>query len=166
MAHARGDLFEKAACLLTPVDSTPPAALDRLRAFWAALGSRVLEMTPAAHDHTVARISHLPHVMAGLTTLAALKNDPGVLACAAGGFRDTTRVAAGDPAMWAGILRDNRAEVRSALEDAAAYLREFLDILDTADEDALHGLLTRAKNLRDLLPSTTVTSGGLKRGGF
>jgi prephenate dehydrogenase len=152
MEHASARLFENAACLLTPVDSTPPAHLERLRGFWAALGCRVMEMTPAAHDHCVARVSHLPHAMAVLTTLAALQADPAVLACSAGGFRDTTRVAAGDPAMWAGILTGNRAEVRAALQDAAASLHHLLEILDSTDEEALRRFLAQAKTLRDLLP--------------
>lgn len=151
MAHARADLFEKAACLLTPVDLTPPGILERLRGFWTALGCRVMEMTPEVHDRSVARISHLPHAMAVLTTLAALRDDPGVLACSAGGFRDTTRVAAGDPSMWAGIFLDNRAEVRAALHDAAGCLRELLEILDSVDDEALRRFLTQAKTLRDLL---------------
>lgn len=150
--HATSHLFEKAACLLTPVETTPPPHLERLRAFWTALGSRVMEMTPADHDRSVARVSHLPHAMAVLTTLAALQADPAVLACSAGGFRDTTRVAAGDPAMWAGILTGNRTEVRAALEDAAASLRVLLEILDGVDEEPLRRFLGQAKTLRDLLP--------------
>lgn len=152
MAAARADLFEKAACLLTPEENTPATALGRLRAFWTALGCRVLEMSPAEHDRAVARISHLPHAMAVLTTLAALAPDPAVLACSAGGFRDTTRVAAGDPAMWTGILRDNRTEVTAALRDAASGLSRLLEMLDQPDDTALLQFLTRAKSLRDLLP--------------
>ena len=150
--HATSRLFEKAACLLTPVETTPALHLERVRRFWATLGCRVMEMTPADHDRSVARVSHLPHAMAVLTTLAALQDDPSVLTCSAGGFRDTTRVAAGDPAMWAGILTGNRAEVRAALQDAASSLHHLLEILDSTDEEALRRLLAQAKSLRDLLP--------------
>lgn len=152
MANARADLFQHAACLLTPDEKSPPAALERLRAFWAALGCRVLEMSPARHDHHVARISHLPHVMAALTTLAALKSDSSPIPCAAGGFRDTTRVAAGDPAMWTGILHDNRQEVLAALRDASSYLRELIEIIESDDLQRLQCLLADAKHLRDLVP--------------
>jgi len=152
LAHARAALFENAACILTPTASTPTANLDRLRAFWQTLGSRLIEMTPQEHDHRVARISHLPHVMAALTTLAAIESDPSPLDCAAGGFRDTTRVAAGDPDMWTGILRDNCTEVRAALQDAANSLRHLLDILDSPDDAPLRQFLAKAKALRDLLP--------------
>lgn len=155
MANARADLFHHAACLLTPDEKCLPAALERLRAFWASLGCRVLEMSPAQHDHHVARISHLPHVMAVLTTLAALKNDTRPLPCAAGGFRDTTRVAAGDPSMWTGILRDNRHEVLAALQDASSHLRELIEIIESDDLTRLQSLLAEAKQLRDLVPPPT-----------
>jgi prephenate dehydrogenase len=152
MAHARGDLFQNAACLLTPIENTSVPALERLRAFWSALGCRVLEMNPAEHDRRVARISHLPHTMAAVTTLAALHGDTSPIPCAAGGFRDTTRVAAGDPAMWTGILRENRAEVLSALQDASAQLHQFMDLLLHDDEAALTRFLATAKELRDQVP--------------
>ena len=152
IANARADLFQHAACLVTPDDKTPSAALERLRGFWASLGCRVLEMTPGQHDHYVARISHLPHVMAALTTLTALKNDTSPISCAAGGFRDTTRVAAGDPLMWTGILHDNRHEVLAALRDASTHLRELIEIIESDDLTRLEGLLADAKQLRDLVP--------------
>lgn len=153
LAHSTGDLFHRAACLLTPTTSTVQEQLERLRAFWIKLGCRVLEMTPEAHDRCVARISHLPHAMAVLTTLSALHDDVGVLDSAAGGFRDTTRVAGGDPEMWAGILLQNRREVVAALQDAAGVMRELVEMLQTMDEEALRRFLAKAKALRDLLPA-------------
>lgn len=153
LVHASGDLFHRAACLLTPTVRTPRPLLDRVRAFWLKLGCRIQEMSPEQHDRRVARISHLPHSMAVLTTLAALGRDSSVLDSAAGGFRDTTRVAGGEPAMWAGILMNNRTEVTAALQDASAVMRELLEILQSMDEEALRRFLARAKALRDLLPA-------------
>jgi prephenate dehydrogenase len=153
LVHARGDLFHQAACIVTPTAHTKPAHLGRLRTFWVKLGCRIQEMTPQQHDHCVARISHLPHTMAVLTTLAALSQDTRVLDSSAGGFRDTTRVAGGDPDMWAGILMQNRTEVMAALQDAAAATRELLEMLQSMDEEALRRFLAQAKALRDLLPA-------------
>lgn len=153
LAHASGDLFHRAACLLTPTANTQRAHLERLRAFWLKLGCRVREMTPQEHDHCVARVSHLPHSMAVLTTLAALSKDASVLDNSAGGFRDTTRVAGGDPEMWAGILMQNRTEVIAALQDASSTMRELLEMLQRMDEEALRRFLAQAKALRDLLPA-------------
>ena len=146
---ARADLFEGAACLLTPAPGQDAAAL---RQFWQSLGCRVLEMTPEEHDRKVARISHLPHWMAVITTLAALRQDPDAVACAAGGFRDTTRVSGGDPGLWTGISLANREALRASLQDASAVLTDLLEILSKPDEEALHRLLAEAKNLRSLLP--------------
>ncbi len=153
LAHASGDLFYHAACLITPSPTTPRPLVERLRNFWTRLGCRVREMTPQAHDRCVARISHLPHAMAVLTTLAALHDDTDVLDSSAGGFRDTTRVAGGDPTMWAGIFLNNRAEIIAALEDAATAQRELVEMLRSMDEEALRRFLARAKALRDLLPA-------------
>ncbi|MDI1313890.1 prephenate dehydrogenase/arogenate dehydrogenase family protein [Prosthecobacter sp.] len=153
LAHATGDLFHQAACILTPTAHTKPEHLGRMRTFWLKLGCRMQEMTPQQHDHCVARISHLPHTMAVLTTLAALSEDARVLDSSAGGFRDTTRVAGGDPEMWAGILLQNRMEVMAALEDASSVMRELLEMLQTMDEVALRRFLAQAKALRDLLPA-------------
>jgi len=153
LAHARGDLFHQAACIVTPTTHTQPQHLARLRTFWVKLGCRIQEMTPQEHDHCVARISHLPHTMAVVTTLAALSQDTRVLDSSAGGFRDTTRVAGGDPDMWAGILMQNRTEVMAALDDASSRTRELLEMLQSMDEEALRRFLAQAKALRDLLPA-------------
>ncbi len=153
LANASGDLFHHAACMLTPTEASPRELVERLKGFWIKLGCRVREMTPQAHDRCVARISHLPHAMAVLTTLASLHDDTGVLDSAAGGFRDTTRVAGGDPAMWAGIFLNNRDEVLAALSDATEAMRELVEIIRCMDEEALRRFLAKAKALRDLLPA-------------
>ncbi|MDZ4289932.1 MAG: prephenate dehydrogenase/arogenate dehydrogenase family protein, partial [Prosthecobacter sp.] len=146
---ARGDLFQGAVCLLTPTARTAPASVTQLSQFWQALGCRVLEFTPEDHDLKVARISHLPHLMACVTTLAALRGDPAAAACVANGFRDTTRVAGGDPDMWTGIAMENRAALLACAREASATLTELLEILEKPDEEALRRFLTEAKTRRD-----------------
>ncbi len=146
---ARANLFVNAACLLTP---RAGADTTRLRHFWETLGCRVLEMSPEDHDVKVARISHLPHMMAAITTLAALRSDPSATACVAGGFRDSTRIAAGDPGLWTGIALANRAALTAQLREASAALTELLEILDQPDEAALRRFLAEAKSLRDSVP--------------
>ncbi len=146
---ARPDLFQRAACLITPTLFTAESALTTVRAFWSLLGGRVLEMSPEEHDRKVARISHLPHVAAAVTALAALHEDPSAAACAGNGFRDTTRVAAGDPALWTGILLENRQEVQASVRAARDLYNELLAILENVDDRALHHFLQNAKTLRD-----------------
>jgi prephenate dehydrogenase len=149
---ARADLFAGQACLVTPTLFTADSALKITRAFWQLLGCRVLEMTPEEHDRNVARISHLPHVMAATITLAALQEDFTAARCIGKGFRDTTRVSAGDPDLWTGILLQNRAEVLQTLADTQARLSELLAILENVDEVALRRYLREAKMLRDAVP--------------
>lgn len=156
---ARPDLFRGACCIVTPTEATNDSALTCVKTFWSALGCRLLSMSPDVHDRKVARISHLPHVMAAVTTLAALRPDATALDCAAGGFRDTTRVAAGDPGLWTGILRENRAEVIAALRDALGATRELLEIVEGFDEEALRLFLAEAKTLRDRLTAGATAYG-------
>jgi prephenate dehydrogenase len=67
----------------------------------------------------------------------------------AGGFRDTTRVSAGDPGLWTGIAMGNRPALIAQLREAAAALTELIGILDDSDEAALRQFLAEAKALRD-----------------
>jgi prephenate dehydrogenase len=142
---ARADLFQGAACILTP----QAAGLPRLRAFWERLGCRLFTMTPEEHDAAVARVSHLPHVAASAVALAALKISLEAGPVAGRGFRDTTRIASGDPALWAEILLENRAALDAPLQDLIARLGEVLDFVRRADDEELRRFLAEAKSLRD-----------------
>lgn len=151
---ARADLFHGATTLLTPTLFTDEIALQRVRAFWLLMGCRILEMSPEEHDRKVARISHLPHGVAAAVTLAALHDEPDCAQCVGNGFRDSTRVAAGDVDLWTGILMENRKEVIASLQDTQGRLSELLAILENVDEKALRHYLGEAKMLRDSLPAS------------
>ena len=145
VAAARADLFDGAACLMTPTPHTNPAALRDVADFWKRLRMRCVMLEPLAHDRLMAQISHLPHAMA-----AALVNlaDPTALDLAGRGFADTTRIAAGDADLWTGILLDNRESVLSALERMRDELGELHRILLDHDAGALHRWLQRASRRR------------------
>ena len=145
---ARLGLFQDAACILTPEPNTDPAALEKLLSFWQALGCRTTQMDAVRHDAVVARISHLPHLAAVAATLAAFQPDPSMADFAAGGLRDTTRVASGLPSMWREILLENRAAILPALADLHRHTGELLEILHKADEGQLLAVLDHAKQLR------------------
>jgi prephenate dehydrogenase len=124
-AHARADLFERRPCVLTPTAQTPADRLERARGFWSSLGCRIVEMDPAAHDEALALTSHLPHVVAAALTASV----PGpLLGLAGGAYRDGTRVAGSDPALWTGILLANRGPVLDAID----RFRRMLDALHSA----------------------------------
>ncbi|MCB1087363.1 MAG: prephenate dehydrogenase/arogenate dehydrogenase family protein [Verrucomicrobiae bacterium] len=151
LAHASADLFEGAACLITPTEASQEAAVERIDAFWQWLGCRTSRLNPKDHDETVARISHLPHLVAALVVEAALRQDPGAAAYAGGGFRDTTRVASGPADMWTEILLENRDAVRETLAQFHALTGETLAFLDGWKKEDLHRLLADAKERRDRL---------------
>ena len=146
---AKAHLFRDAVCVLTPTQFTQDSAKTRLENFWRGVGLRVISMSAEQHDQHVARISHLPHLMAAVTTLAALQADPSAASCIGSGFRDTTRVASGDPDLWTGIVQQNREPILSSLREANAQLTQLVEIVETMNDDTLRQFLAAAKNLRD-----------------
>jgi cyclohexadieny/prephenate dehydrogenase len=148
--HADPKLFDGRLTVLTPTATTDPAALQRVAAFWQALGSRTCMMPPADHDRALAMTSHLPHLLAA-TLVATLPAEWQALT--ATGFRDTTRIAAGDPALWSAIFADNRPALLVALARFEDRLGAFKQALQAGDSAAVHDLLTRAKEVRDVLGS-------------
>jgi prephenate dehydrogenase len=144
---ARAGLFDCAACIVTPDTRTDPAAVTTIRHFWEALGGRVLELTPAAHDEIVAMVSHFPHLLAAALVNLVAQRNAAAFDFAGPGFRDTTRVASGPPEMWAEILRSNHSAVRASVEAMIEKLREIATLLD--HDASMTPLLTRAKTLRD-----------------
>ena len=152
---ASPDMFVGATWVLTPTSATGPGAYQKARAVVTSLGADVVELAPARHDALVAIVSHLPHLTAAnLMSLAADASEEHavLLRLAAGGFRDMTRVAAGDPAIWPDIFRDNSGAVVAALDDLRARLDEARRILVEQDQDALAALLERARRARRNLP--------------
>lgn len=148
--HADADLFQDRVTILTPTNRTDPDALERTGLFWEALGARVRLMPPEDHDKALALTSHLPHLVAA--ALAGIL-PPQLHELTATGFRDTTRIAAGDPALWSAILLQNRM----ALIEAVGWMQDrvvrFKQALLAADRAGLDTLLTEAKRSRDALGS-------------
>lgn len=162
-AHAVRDLFVGATWLLTPTPRTDPAALARVRDLVTALGARVVAVETDAHDMLVAVVSHLPQLTATtLMTLAAeraRRQDARLLLLAGGGFRDATRVAASNPAMWLDICRENREAIVAVLDEYAARIGQLRMMLFEGDEDRLVRLLTDAREARQSLPGKESVSG-------
>lgn len=159
---ARADLFRDAGIVLTNDHGAPQHSLNRLKEFWRVLGGRCHEMPAGRHDRTVARISHMPHVLAALAAHNAPAGDvaPGDLRrLASTGFRDTTRVCSGAPAMWADILWENDVAIREILTHCADDLRQLIYLLETGDKEAVCRWLTEAKDAREtILPITGESS--------
>jgi prephenate dehydrogenase len=149
-AAAAADLFAGRVTVVTPAPKTPPADAEEAGGFWAALGSTVFMMPPREHDKLLAATSHAPHVVAAAIAAAT----PAVARqFTAGGWRDTTRIAAGDPELWADILLDNAAQVAPALRRIATTQEKLLAAVEAGDRRRLVTLLTKAKEDRDAVGS-------------
>lgn len=140
-------LFHQAACIMTDDGRADPSDQSRLERFWKSLGCRTSWSSPDRHDHLVARISHLPHVVAACAARVCLRN-PEDGRFGGGGLRDTTRVAGGDPRMWAEILLENRDALIQPMRETLADLTEILAMLEHRDEEAIRQWLDEAKHLR------------------
>lgn len=150
IAAADRRLFEGAACLLTNDEQAPAGPTAALESFWQSVGCRTTWLSAAAHDALVARISHLPHILAASAARICLQN-PADGPFGGGGLRDTTRVASGNPEMWAEILVENRAALLEPLRATLVDLGEILARLEHADEEPVRHWLATAKHQRDLL---------------
>jgi prephenate dehydrogenase len=146
--HADADLFQGRFTIVTRAPKTDPAAIEKTCAFWNALGSRIRLMDADEHDRALALTSHLPHLVAAV--LAGMV-PPELFELTATGFRDTTRIAAGDPALWRAIFEQNRPALLDALKRFDDRLKDFRAALEASDPAAVERLLTQAKKARDAL---------------
>jgi prephenate dehydrogenase len=146
---ARNDLFERATVVVTPTKRGVDAATSTVSGLWRALGARVVVWDAEGHDRAVAAISHLPHVIAWALVDAVNRYEPAALDLVAGGFRDTTRIAASDPTVWREILLANRDEVAVSLGAYREALADLERLIAEADPAALERYLARVKALRE-----------------
>jgi prephenate dehydrogenase len=145
--HARADLFEGRTVVVTPTELTRTAAVTEVVGFWQALGANVQQMTPAQHDTALALTSHMPH-LAAVATAAATPSE--FLNLTATGWRDTTRVAGGDPNLWLAILAANRQHVLDGLDMLGQIIGNLRESLEQGDNESLLSILeAAAKKKRD-----------------
>ncbi len=145
---ARVDLFEGSVCVLTPVESTPVAALESLAALWRGVGARVEQMTPADHDRALAWTSHLGHALSYSLSHAVAESAGDVLSFAGPSLRELTRMAGGSTAMWRDIFLTNDRAVLAAIDDFTGALAELRGAVERGDEDAIDELLDSGHALR------------------
>jgi len=150
VAHADVDLYTGCQVILTPTEHTGTTQLARAQALWAALGAHVRTMSALEHDSAFAAVSHLPHMLAfaAMNAVNAQAQAAQFLSLAGPGFRDFTRIAASDPAVWRDILHANRDQLLLQSQ----HLREALQAFETAlaqdDSEALQALITAASQSR------------------
>ena len=145
-------LFINRWCILTPPDGTDPHAVEKLGAFWTALGAKVEVMTPDHHDRVLAITSHLPHLIA--YTIVGTAEELGqvtsseVMKFSAGGFRDFTRIAASDPIMWRDVFLANKDAVLEMLGTFNEDLSKLTRAIRRGDGEALFEHFTRTRAIR------------------
>lgn len=148
--HADASLYAGRQVVLTPVPQTAPALVQKATDVWAAIGARVLSMTPENHDAAFAAVSHLPHLLAFAYFSAVARQPAGrdFLSLAGPGFRDFTRIAASDAAVWRDILLANRDQVLQQSQHLRASLEAFEQALRAGDAQALEALIRNASEGR------------------
>jgi len=144
--HAQADLFRGRPCILVP-GRADEAAVAMVRWLWRTLGMRLLEMTAPEHDLRVAAISHLPHAAAAVLLCNAA--EAGAFDVASSGLADTTRVASGDPELWADIFLHNPTAVSRQLESYGQNLQRLRQLIDRRDRPGLANFLRASKQSRD-----------------
>jgi cyclohexadieny/prephenate dehydrogenase len=145
-------LFDGKWCILTPPDGTDSAAVEKIEAFWKAIGSKVEIMTPEHHDLVLAVTSHIPHLIAynivGTADDLAAVTKSEVIKFSAGGFRDFTRIAASDPTMWRDVFLHNREAVLEVLGRFQEDLFSLQRAIRWGEGDKLFDLFTRTRAIR------------------
>lgn len=148
---SNADLFINHRVILTPVAGNDPDAIEVVRAMWQSTGAEVVDMTVEQHDAVLAATSHLPHALAYTLVDALASSDASadIFRCAAGGFRDFTRIASSDPVMWRDIAIANKTALLNAIDLFSEHLERLRSAVHSERADELLATFTRAKRARD-----------------
>jgi len=160
--HADAELYRGRQVILTPIERTLPTQVDKAEQVWRALGCQVKRMTPEGHDAAYAAISHLPHLLA-FALMTAIKNQAegdDFLSLAGPGFRDFSRIAASDAAIWRDILLSNREELITQSRHFLRALQQFEGAIKNGDAQALEDLIDVASEARASWRMTAVKPQG------
>lgn len=150
-------LFENAICVIcSETTEQGGGAFNAVQNIWEQLGAHIMVLEPETHDRVVARVSHLPHLAAaGLLKTAAGKLKDKVLPLAAGGFRDTTRIAGGDPQLWRDILETNSGRIVETITEFQKVLDHVKSLLTANKGSELTSWLEGARCLQEEIPART-----------
>lgn len=143
--HATETLFDGKMVVLTPSSKTDAGMLARADAFWAATGGTTIQMTPAIHDKHLAAVSHVPHLISSAVTRLATGD---ALPLVGSGWRDITRVAAGDPGMWTAIVKENRSAIVHQLQALIESATELQTLITSESDSDLESWLAVAQAIR------------------
>ena len=150
IAHADATLYNGVRITWRPLPQTSPELVQKATDCWAAIGSQVLRMTPENHDAAFAAVSHLPHMLAFAYFNSVARQPAGrdFLSLAGPGFRDFTRIAASDPAVWRDILMSNREEILKQTQRFRHALDAMEHVMKSGNAEALEDLIRKASDAR------------------
>jgi len=148
VGFAKPDLFEHSTCVICKTKSTHKNSLNKVAKFWKALGAEVVVISPEEHDMEVAQISHLPHAVA---TALVGSVDAKSLRLASSGFRDTTRIAGGEPVVWADIFLSNKKEILKSIDRFEKVLNSIRGLVKKQDYKGLIKEFGKNKKIRDAI---------------
>ena len=146
--YADADLFENRLAIITPTASARDRDIGLLIRFWRSLGSLTASMSPAEHDRTLARTSHLPHLLSALLADRLQLQDAKYTGP---GYHSTTRLASGLPELWRDIVCNNTEAILEAIRDYENALRDLREKIERSDWEAVAQFLEHAKSNRDML---------------
>ncbi len=161
LAASRANLFQGCTWVLTPTPATEPGHYSRLHGFLRELGANVVAINADDHDRLVALASHVPHLLAGALmneAAVAAEQDAVLLQLAAGGFRDMTRIAAGDPAIWPDVLFENRDAITQTLTSLEGRLAGLRSALAAGHREVIASSLQTASVARRTLPGRALSA--------
>lgn len=152
--HSFSTLFEERTCILTPVERTNQQALRQVQELWSRVGSIVVCLNCDEHDEILAAVSHLPHMVAYgmvncLLTIEGFEEN--IFSFSAGGFKDFTRIAGSDPAMWRDIALMNREKLLSMIERFQSYLEELKEAIEQKDSEKLFAEFQKSRTFKQLM---------------
>ena len=148
--NADADLYVGKQVILTPIERTLTAQLQKAVDVWTGLGCRVVQMSPEAHDAAFAAVSHLPHLIsfALMNAIGGQSKGQEFLTLAGPGFRDFTRIAASDPHVWRDIMISNREELLAQTKIFKRNLETLELMISSSNADALETLIDQASLAR------------------
>lgn len=163
VGHARADLFDGATWYLTPSRGTSGVLYERLHGVVVGLGAQPVAIDPETHDRLMASVSHLPHVLANvLVAQAANTLEEGQAVPATGpSFRDATRVAGANTAIWTDIYLSNRDALVAGIDDTISRLQEVRGALSQADAAQVTGWNESARAHREALLGAGLAGGSV-----
>ncbi len=148
--HADADLYHGKQVILTPIERTLAPQLQKATDVWTALGCRVIRMSPESHDAAFAAVSHLPHLIsfAFMNAIAGQLQGKDYLGLAGPGFRDFSRIAAGDAKMWRDVMLSNHEELLAQVKIFQRSLQAFELVIASGNSEALEGMIEQASRAR------------------